>query len=369
MRRVRNFGSILILALLLLASCRSYYESLYLSNDLDEKFKGALDYYQQGKYLKAAKLFESMILLSQGTEKEDSVHYYNAMSNYRYGDFITAEANFNKFLEVFPTSSFAEEARFLRIKCLYEGTYRWELDQVPTQRAMAIIAEFMYDNPKSEYYPICRAMMDEFQERLDRKAYEAAKLYYTMKDYKSSQYAFRNVLRDNADNIYRDQILYYTALSSYNYALNSVKEKQKERYMSFVDDYYNYVGEFPNTAERKELDNLFSRAQRYLGGGAALDSAKVELATTGEVTPSKRAKRAERQNIKRAIKDAKRAVKEAESRNAVARKIEEEASAKSKRQSERKKARQEREEALRIYNEAKAKQQQQQQQQQQQNKQ
>ncbi|MBQ1882902.1 MAG: outer membrane protein assembly factor BamD [Bacteroidales bacterium] len=354
--------AVLFLLVFALSACKSYYESLFRTQDLEERFRGAMYFYNNGKFRKAASLFESMLFLSQGTDKEDSVQFYNALSNYRYGDYITAEANFNKFLEVFPRSAMSEEAKFLRIKCLYEGTYRWELDQVPTQKAMATIAEFMYDNPSSEYYDVCKAMMDEFGERLDRKAYESAKLYYTMKDYKSSHYALKSVLRDNSDNRYREEILYYTAMSSYKYAFNSIREKQKERYMTFIDDYYNFIGEYPRVSERKELDQMFIRAQKYVGLKGGLDSAQVaaaaEVAKIDAVTPdgaaSKKNIRADRKNTKRAIKEAKKAVKEAESRSAVARKVNEETSGTQK-QNQRRKERQERAEAMKIYEQAKAK--------------
>ena len=354
--------AVLFLLVFALSACKSDYESLFRTQDLEERFRGAMYFYNNGKFRKAASLFESMLFLSQGTDKEDSVQFYNAMSNYRYGDYITAEANFNKFLEVFPRSAMSEEAKFLRIKCLYEGTYRWELDQVPTQKAMATIAEFMYDNPSSEYYDVCKAMMDEFGERLDRKAYESAKLYYTMKDYKSSHYALKSVLRDNSDNRYREEILYYTAMSSYKYAFNSIREKQKERYMTFIDDYYNFIGEYPRVSERKELDQMFIRAQKYVGLKGGLDSAQVaaaaEVAKIDAVTPdgaaSKKNIRADRKNTKRAIKEAKKAVKEAESRSAVARKVNEETSGTQK-QNQRRKERQERAEAMKIYEQAKAK--------------
>ena len=180
-----------------------------------------------------------------------------------------------------------------------------------------------------------------------------------MKDYKSSHYAFKTVLRDNSDNRYREEILYYTALSSYKYAFNSIREKQKERYMTFIDDYYNFVGEYPNVSERRELDQMFVKAQKYVGLKGGLDSAQVaaaaELAKAEAVTPrSSKNIRADRKNTRKAIKEAKKAVKEAESRSAVARKVNEETSGTQK-QNERRKARKEREEALKIYEQAKAK--------------
>ena len=72
-------------------------------------------------------------------------------------------------------------------------------------------------------------------------------------------------MKDDADNIYREDILYYIAMSSYKYAHMSVPAKQKERYLTFVDDYYNFIGEIPQSHYRKELDNVYRKAQKALG--------------------------------------------------------------------------------------------------------
>jgi outer membrane protein assembly factor BamD len=111
----------------------------------------------------------------------------------------------------------------------------------------------------------CKDMLEELNARLDKKAYEAAKLYYKMEDYLASRVAFRNVLKEDSDNIYREDILYYIAMSSYKYASLSVPSKQKERYLVFVDDYYNFIGEIPESHYKKELEAVYQKAQRALG--------------------------------------------------------------------------------------------------------
>ena len=77
--------------------------------------------------------------------------------------------------------------------------------------------------------------------------------------------AFRNILKEDTDNIYREDILYYIAMSSYKFAHLSVESKQKERYLTFVDDYYNFIGELPESPYRKELDVLYKRTLKALG--------------------------------------------------------------------------------------------------------
>ena len=110
----------------------------------------------------------------------------------------------------------------------------------------------------------CRDMLVDLNGRLDRKAYEGARLYYKMEDYLAAHVAFKNVLKDDSENMFREDILYYIAMSSYNYAHLSVPAKQKERYLTFIDDYFNFIGELPDSHYRKELDIVYKKAQKVV---------------------------------------------------------------------------------------------------------
>ena len=257
---------ITLAAVAAVAACKSQFETLLSSNDVDAKYKAAMELFHNGKYLKAGQLFESMAILTDGTERDDTVRYYWALSNYRYRDYYTAESNFAKFIEKYPQSPFTSDARFLRIDCLYRATYRWELDQAPTKNCLATIIQYELEYPEAkDHLEACRAMKADLYDRLDRKDFENARLYYKMEDYLAARVALRNVLKENADNAYREDILYYTAMASYHYAQMSVQAKQKERYLTFVDDYLNFVGEYPESKYRRELDAMYRRSQRALG--------------------------------------------------------------------------------------------------------
>lgn len=270
MKHVRILIAALV-ALSAASACRSQYEALLNSNDAEAKYEAAFEYFNNRKYNKAAALFESLSVYTAGTERDDTVQYYWGLSNYRFKDYITAEANFGRFIENYPRSPFTSEARFLRLDCLYRSTLRYELDQSPTYRAMEAISQYMLEFPASTHFEACHEMMTDLQSRLDTKAFEAARLYYHMEDYLAARVAFRNVLKDNSENQYREDILYYTAMSSYKYAKLSVLKKQKERYLVFVDDYLNFVGEIPASRYRKELDAMYKRAQKALGRETVAD--------------------------------------------------------------------------------------------------
>lgn len=262
--KLRFFLTVLS-AVVMLSSCKSQFELLLNSNDADAKYEAAFEYFNNGKYSKAASLFESLAMLTDGTERDDTVRYYWGLSNYKGKDYYTADTNFETFVESYPRSPFASEARYLRLDCLYLQTLRYELDQTPTYKAMNAISEYILEFPSSTHIKECRDMLVELGERLDKKAYESAKLYYKMEDYLASRIAFRNVLKDDSENFYREDILYYIAMSSYKYAHNSIPSKQKERYLTFVDDYLNFIGELPESKYRKELDSVYKKAQKALG--------------------------------------------------------------------------------------------------------
>lgn len=262
-------------AIVALSSCKTQYEILLQSNDADAKYEAAFNYYNEGKYSKAGSLFESLSVLTNGTERDDTVRFYWGLSNYKFRDYYTAETNFTNFLETYPRSPFASEARYLRLDCLYRSTLRYELDQSPTYKAITDISEYMIEYPDNPHMQTCRDMLLDLNERLDKKAYEAAKLYYKMENYKASRVAFRNVLKEDAENIYREDILYYIAMSAYKYAHNSVPSKQKERYLTFVDDYYNFIGEIPESHYRKELDTVYRKALKAIGRDVAEEDAEM----------------------------------------------------------------------------------------------
>ena len=295
--KLRNLFVVLT-AIVAMTSCKSQYEILLNSNDADAKYEAAVQYFNDRKFSKAASLFESLSVLTDGTERDDTVRYYWGLSNYRFKDYYTAETNFDQFITSYPRSPFTSEARYLRLDCLYRQTLRYELDQTPTYKAINAISEYILEFPSTTHMQECRDMLVELNDRLDKKAYESAKLYYKMEDYLASRVAFRNVLKEDAENIYREDILYYIAMSSYKYAHQSVPAKQKERYLSFVDDYLNFIGEIPESHYRKELDSVYQKAQKALGRSAV---------DTGDDEMSERDFAKERRKL---IREEKKAAKE-----------------------------------------------------------
>jgi outer membrane protein assembly factor BamD len=251
--------------LLLAAGCATQYDKILKSTDYELKYRAAKDYYRLGKYDRAAALFDQAAMFYRGTKQDDSLHFHMAKSYYLWGDVYTAEYYFEQFRTTFPRSPFVEEATLLRINCLYAQTHRYELDQTPTYKVLSAIEEFFYNFPATSFKEECLKKKETLEQQLDEKQYEAAKLYYHIENYKAATTALRTTLKDHPDSRYREEILYLLVASAYKYADNSFHHLQKDRFQAVIDEYYNFISEFPQSKYRKEVDSMNAAALKQIG--------------------------------------------------------------------------------------------------------
>ena len=52
--------------------------------------------------------------------------------------------------------------------------------------------------------------------------------------------------------------------SKYQEAAQSIEEKKADRFREVVDEYYSFINDYPESENRKEADNIFKIAQRYV---------------------------------------------------------------------------------------------------------
>ena len=261
MKRKINIVCFLFVAAFLLSSCAGQYDKLLKSEDYELKYTKAKEYYDLKKYSKAAGLLENQTrVYFRGSPKEDSVLFLLAKSYFEDKDMYSASESFDQFRNTFPRSPFTEEANMLRIVCLYEQTWRYELNQKPTLVALAAIEEFRYMYPRSAFVEETKKMEEDLTQRLEEKDYEAAKLYYAMEDYRSANTTLKLALKNRPDTRYREEILYLLVISSYKYADNSMLIRQKDRFQTMLDEYYNFISEFPESKHRADADKMYASA-------------------------------------------------------------------------------------------------------------
>ncbi|MDR1005820.1 MAG: outer membrane protein assembly factor BamD [Bacteroidales bacterium] len=250
----------------LLASCGNSYNKLLKSSDHDKKYEAAVAAFEKKDYFHATQLFENLLVFYRGRQKSEAVLFYYARSLFGMKDYFTAGYQFSNFYKRFPHSDNAEEALYMAAYCKYQESPDWSLDQTMTKEAMKDFQAFIDKFPSSSRIAEANKLMDELRNKLIKKDYETAYLYYKTRNYQSAQVAFRLFLNEYPDSQYREQAMYYIIIAGYELATNSVESKQKGRYEAMISDYQKYATLFGDKEKEKQnqLLDLYNKARQHL---------------------------------------------------------------------------------------------------------
>jgi outer membrane protein assembly factor BamD len=100
--------------------------------------------------------------------------------------------------------------------------------------------------------------------KLAKKAYQSARLYFEMEDYKAAIIALNNCLKRYPDTKHREEIRFLILKSNFLLASNSIKEKEQERFQNTLDEYYTFTNQFPKSDYIDEVEKIYQRTQRNL---------------------------------------------------------------------------------------------------------
>ncbi|CCG53814.1 Outer membrane assembly lipoprotein precursor BamD [Flavobacterium indicum GPTSA100-9 = DSM 17447] len=241
-------------SLLVLASCSEYQRALK-SDQVDFKNEVFSKLYEKEKYAKAIRLFEQYATSVRGKSNAEDVFYKYAKALYITKQYYTAGYQFESFAANYPKSVHAQEAAFLGADCYAKLSPIYSLDQVDTYKALEKLQAFADKYPNSEYLPKANAIVKELNEKLELKAFEIAKQYYTtgeyFHNYNTAIKAFDNFILDYPGTKFREDALFYKFGSAYQMAILSVPAKKQER-LNEAKNLYNSLIKYK--ADTKFLD-------------------------------------------------------------------------------------------------------------------
>ena len=125
---------------------------------------------------------------------------------------------------------------------------------------------FMVKYPTSERLTECKEIIMEMADKLVEKSYISAKLYFDLGYYDSAIIALRNSLIEFPETKFREELMFMILKSSFLLADKSVPSKQRERFQAAVDEYYSFIGEFPEGPHSKEAARIYENSSNYLEG-------------------------------------------------------------------------------------------------------
>jgi outer membrane protein assembly factor BamD len=258
----------IILLAFLLGAC-SPFEKIAKNPDTAFKYEMAKMYYEKKDYSHAISLLEDIAQSYKGTEQSEDVLYMTAMSYMGQKDYYSASNYFSTYVKTFPKGKHTEECRYMIGYCYYLDSPDARLDQTPTIQAITALSEFIEIYPESKYLSEAAKLIKELQEKLAYKAYLNARLYYNMGNYLGNNYlsaviTARNAIRNYPNTKYKEELFMIVLRSKYEQALQSVVAKRTERFTDTIDEYYNYLNEFPKGKYLKEAQQIFKISSNFV---------------------------------------------------------------------------------------------------------
>lgn len=262
---------IIALAFFALSACNTQQDKAMKSADKDFILKVANEKFEKKKWTDALALYERLSNLVAGTDDAPNVIYNSAYANYYDKNYKLAGHQFKNFAVTHPQDSRAEEASYMSALCYYEGSMDYNLDQTSTELAINELQNFLNNYPNSERSKNINELIEELSYKLEFKAYENAKQYYKMAEYKAANTSFENVLDDFPGTKLRMKIYDYMLQSKYELAINSQYGLKKDRIESALAFTKQLEKEIPDTDLSKTAIDLRGKLAKEKETFAALE--------------------------------------------------------------------------------------------------
>ena len=262
--KLKVFRVTLILLLGLTSVSCSDYQKLLNSDDTPTKYKEAEVYYNNGECRKANRLLEQILPKYRGKPQAQRVIFFFADSYFQTKSYYLAAYQYENFVKTFPKSDRVQEATFKAAKSYYYQSPRFSLDQEDTYTAIEKLQVFLNLYPDSEFAEEANQMIGELQEKLEKKDFEIAKQYYTIRDYKAAIKANENFISTYPGTKFREEALYTKFISSYEIAVNSISNKKQERFKELVQQYNTIIRYYPESLFLEDLDRKMLKVNKDL---------------------------------------------------------------------------------------------------------
>mgnify|MGYP006161341181 CR=1 FL=1 len=247
----------------LLVSCGPYQKALK-SDDVEVKATVANQMFEKEKYSKAIRLYEQAAPAYKGKPTSDVLFFNYSKSLYNTKEYYLAGYQFENFAVSYPKSAKREEASFLAAECFYKLSPAYSLDQTDTEKALDKMQKFIDNYPDSEFLPKANGYVKELREKQEKKAFEIAKQYNSISDYKGALKALENFIADYPGTPFKEEALYFRLDSAYNLAINSIESKKKER-LNYAKTAYSNLIKFNSSTEFKDkADKMLANIEQEL---------------------------------------------------------------------------------------------------------
>lgn len=251
---------------LLLTSC-SEYQKVLNKGTVEKQYAMAVKMYETKKFNKALNLFEKVIPSYRSKPQMERIQFMVAQSNFNTKNYDLAGYYFERFTQNYPKSSKREDAAYLSAYAYMLASPVFSLDQSDTYKGLNGFQSFIDMYPDSKRLADANKYYQEIRYKLQKKAFEIAKVYYTTaetdsRNYRAAIVAFDNLLSDYLGSEFKEEALYYRLKAAHDLAVKSTVRRKGLRLKEAVKAYEKLKRNFPESKYLKDSDKMLANIEK-----------------------------------------------------------------------------------------------------------
>ena len=144
----------------------------------------------------------------------------------------------------------------------------FSLDPTDTNKALEAFQSFIDSYPDSKRMPDANKYYKEIRYKLQKKAFEVAKVYYTTAEYDPARnytaaiQAFDNLLEDYLGSEFKEEALYYRLKAAHDLAVKSTNRKKEQRLKDAIKAYQKLKRNFPETKYLVDSNKMLATLEK-----------------------------------------------------------------------------------------------------------
>lgn len=231
----------------------------------------AMAKYDDRDYLDAINDFKTITVQYPGSAFADKAEFYMGECRFKREEFILAAAEFDILIRTMPSSPLVPRARFEKAMSYYELSPKAQLDQKYSLQAVDEFQAYIEYSPQDSLVPVAEKLIAELNDKLAKKEYESAMLYFKLEYYRAAIVYFDYVLEHYHDTEYADEAMLGKARAQYG----------RHDYDGALATLKSFADRFPSSGLRQDAEKLRKEVLKDRETSGSAD----QLPTTATRTP------------------------------------------------------------------------------------
>lgn len=179
-------------------------------------------------------------------------------------EYLLAANEYTRFTQIYRSDPRVPDAEYELAMTYYDRSPNYRLDQTDTERAIVQFQLFIERYASNPLVEDAQSRITELRGKLARKQIHTAQLYERREYFNAAAVSYEAAFDRFYDTDYADDALVGAMTAYYEYALLSIRARQKERLEKAEENYDRLIQIFPDSPLVKDAEAIYTNVRSML---------------------------------------------------------------------------------------------------------